>query len=115
LTEGIALTEKTCKPFMAYQIPIIVGPVGANKFLQDIGLDMFEDYIPWKSWDSETDHKVKMQKIVRFLDQLLSSPIAEQDILTAHKNFHSRLIYNKQHFHSKELRDLLATQISTLT
>jgi len=115
LTEGVILTEKTCKPFMAYQIPIIVGPAGANKFLQDIGLDMFEDYIPWKSWDSETDHKVKMQKIVAFLDQLLSSATAEQDILTAHKNFHARLIYNKQHFHSREFRSLLTSQISTLT
>jgi len=115
LTEGVILTEKTCKPFLAYQIPIIIGPVGANKFLQDLGLDMFEDYVPWRTWDSETDHKLKMQKIVLFLDQLLSRPTAEQDILTAHTNFHSRLIYNKQHFHSREFQSLLTSQISTLT
>jgi hypothetical protein len=40
------LSEKTCKPFMARQIPIIVGSAGVNKFLQDIGLDMFVDIVP---------------------------------------------------------------------
>jgi hypothetical protein len=115
LNEGIILTEKTCKPFMAYQIPIIVGPPGANKFLQDIGLDMFEDYVPWQTWDKETDQKIKMQQITKFLEQLLSSTTAEQDILTTHKNFWPRLIHNKQHFHSSEFRALLTAQISTLT
>ena len=111
LTDGILLTEKTCKPFMAYQIPIIVGPMGANQFLEDIGLDMFSDYIPWKTWDNETDHKLKMRKIVEFLDQLLSSPTAEQDILSTHQSFHPRLIKNKEYFHSKELENILLAQI----
>jgi len=113
LTEGILLTEKTCKPFMAYQIPIIIGPIGTNKFLEDIGLDMFSDYIPWKTWDSETDHKLKIRKIVEFLDQLLSSPTAEQDILSTHQNFHPRLIKNKEYFHSKELENILLAQIKS--
>jgi hypothetical protein len=56
-----------------------------------------------------------MQKIVVFLDQLMSKDTAEQDILTAHKNFHSRLIYNKERFHSKEFQSLLTLQINTLT
>ncbi len=113
LSEGVDLTEKTCKPFMAYQIPIILGPVGANKFLEDIGLDMFSDYIPWKTWDSETDHKLKMRKIVDFLDQLLSSSTAEQDILAAHQSFYPRLIKNKEYFHSKELENILLAQIKS--
>ena len=113
LTDGILLTEKTCKPFMAYQIPIIIGPVGANKFLEDIGLDMFSDYIPWKTWDSDTDHKLKIRKIVEFLDQLLSSPSAEQDILSMHQSFHTRLIKNKEYFHSKELENILLAQIKS--
>jgi hypothetical protein len=111
VNEGIILTEKTCKPFMAYQIPIVVGPNGANKFLQDIGLDMFEDYIPWRSWDDEIDPKLKIQKIVAFLDQLLSSPTAEQDILQMHEQLHSRLIKNKERFHSQEFLDLLSQQL----
>jgi hypothetical protein len=111
LTEGIILTEKTCKPFLAYQIPVIVGPVGANQFLQDIGLDMFEDIVPWRDWDSETDHKLKMQKIVAWLDQLLSDTNAEQHVLSTHQQCHSRLIKNKQRFHSPEFLDLLSGQL----
>lgn len=114
LTEGIILTEKTCKPFLAYQIPIIIGPVGANKFLQDLGLDMFEDYVPWRTWDSETDHKLKMQKIVTFLDQLLSNSTAEQDILLMHQQMHPRLVRNKQRFHSQEFLDLLTCQLNLI-
>jgi hypothetical protein len=111
LTEGIILTEKTCKPFLAYQIPVIVGPVGANQFLQDIGLDMFEDIVPWRDWDSETDHKLKMQKIVAWLDLLLSDTNAEQHVLSTHQQCHSRLIKNKQRFHSPEFLDLLSGQL----
>lgn len=114
LTEGIILTEKTCKPFLAYQIPIIIGPVGANKFLQDLGLDMFEDYVPWRTWDSETDHKLKMQKIVTFLNQLLSNSTAEQDILLIHQQMHPRLVRNKQRFHSQEFLDLLTCQLNLI-
>ena len=113
LTEGVVITEKTCKSFMSYQIPIIVGPVGVNKFLEDVGLDMFSDYVPWKIWDNETDHKLKIKKIVEFLDQLLSSPSAEQDILSTHQSFHTRLIKNKEYFHSKELENILLAQIKS--
>jgi hypothetical protein len=111
LTEGIILTEKTCKPFLAYQIPVIVGPKGANQFLQDVGLDMFEDIVPWETWDCETDHKLKMQKIVAWLDQLLSNTNYEQHILDIHQQCHSRLIKNKQRFHSPEFLDVLSRQL----
>jgi len=111
LTEGIILTEKICKSFMAYQIPILIGPCGANQFLEDIGLDMFSDYVPWKIWDSETDHKLKIRKIVEFIDQILSNPTAEKTILEIHQSFYPRLIKNKEYFHSKELQNILLKQI----
>jgi hypothetical protein len=115
LTEGILLTEKTCKPFMAYQIPIMVGPVGSSQFLEDIGLDMFGDYIPWKTWDHIKDHKLKIRMIVEFLDSLLSRPTAEQDILSTHQSFKSRLLKNKEYFHSPELERILLQQIKSYT
>ena len=53
-----SLTEKCCKPFIARQIPIIVGNVGVAQFHVDIGFDMFEDLIPWHSWDDQNDQKI---------------------------------------------------------
>jgi hypothetical protein len=110
LTEGVMLTEKVCKAFTAYQIPILIGPPGASQFLEDTGLDMFSDYIPWKTWDNTTDHKVRINMIVEFLDQLLSNP---SDILSAHQSFKSRLLRNKEYFHSPEFEQILLKQIKS--
>jgi len=108
LNHGIALTEKTAKPFMAYQIPVLIASSGTNQFLEDVGLDLFSDYVPWKTWDSTVDQKVKINKIVEFLDQIMSTP---DDILTAHRSFHARLIKNKQYFHSDKFAQVLTKQI----
>ena len=108
ITEGVMLTEKSCKPFMAYQIPIIVGAVGANQFFEDIGLDMFADYIPWQTWDSVLDHKLRIRLIVEFVNSLLVDP---QSILTTHRDFKTRLIKNKEYFHSTEFENMLLRQI----
>jgi hypothetical protein len=93
---------------MAHQIPIMVGPVGGSQFLQDIGLDMFADYIPWQTWDSVTDHKLRIRMIVEFVDSVLANPVA---ILTAHQGFRDRLIKNKLYFHSTEFENMLLRQI----
>ena len=98
---------------MSYQIPIIVGPVGVCQFLEDFGIDMFSDIIPWQSWDSQKDHKLRMLMIVDFLEQLLSKETAEQDILDLHTSLHARLIKNKQYFHSEEFVDKVTKQIKT--
>jgi hypothetical protein len=108
LSFGNTLTEKTAKPFMAYQIPILIAPTGANQFLQDVGLDLFGDYVPWRSWDSITDQKVKINKIVEFLNQIMSTP---DDLCKVHKSFHARLIKNKQYFHSDKFAQKLTEQI----
>jgi hypothetical protein len=102
------LSEKTCKPFMAYQIPIMVGPIGGSQFLEDLGLDMFADYIPWTTWDSVADHKLRIRQIVEFVDSVLANPDA---ILTTHQGFRDRLIKNKLYFHSPEFQDLLLQQM----
>jgi hypothetical protein len=111
LTEGVMLSEKTCKPFMSYQIPILIAPVGANQFLEDLGLDMFADYIPWQTWDHVADHKLRIRLIVDFVDKLLAEPDAEQAILSTHRDFKSRLIKNKEYFHSTEFQDRLLKQL----
>jgi hypothetical protein len=108
ITEGVMLSEKSCKPFMAYQLPIIVGAVGANQFFEDIGLDMFADYIPWSTWDHVSDHKLRIRMIVEFVNSLLTNP---EEILLAHQSFRDRLIKNKEYFHSPAFENLLLDQI----
>jgi len=108
LTEGVMLTEKTCKPFTAYQIPILIAPPGSTQFLEDLGLDMFADYIPWRTWDSVADHKLRIRRIVEFVDSVLANPDA---ILTTHQGFRDRLIKNKLYFHSTEFENTLLYQI----
>jgi hypothetical protein len=93
------------------KIKLLVETEQIETILIDIGLDMFEDYIPCRNWDNVVDPKLRMEKIVQFLDQLLSSPTAEQDILSMHTQMHSRLIKNKEYFHSQHFRDLLTQQL----
>ena len=109
LTDGTVLTEKTAKAIMAYQIPILVTNLGANQFLEDIGIDMFSDYVPWHTWDQIKDHKERMQKIVEFVDTIMQDTDA---IMKTHQDFHPRLIKNKERFHSDEFSNLLLKQIS---
>ena len=102
-----SLSEKSCKPFMALQIPIIVGPPGCNKFLQDIGFDMFADLVPWHTWDSEQTQEVKLKKISQFVKKWILSGT----ILNDYYQVLARVKYNKQHFHSETLRSCIMYQM----
>jgi hypothetical protein len=107
MSEGVVITEKTCKAIMAYQIPVLVGPAGITQFLEDLGLDMFSDIIPWKTWDHEKDHKLRMRQIVEYLHEILHKDTAEQDILHLHASVYDRLRQNKQYFHSEDFENVL--------
>ena len=104
------LSEKTCKPFIARQIPIIVGSAGVNKFLTGIGLDMFEDIVPWRTWDSELDRHVRMGKIVLFVEQWIRSGT----ILNDYQTVIDRVERNKQYFHSEAFRNIIMQQMNQL-
>lgn len=104
------LSEKTCKPFVAQQIPIIVGPVGTNKFLSDIGLDMFEDLVPWAAWDSETDTDLRLQRIALFISQWVNAGTALDD----YQRVQDRVQANKRYFHSEAFRNRIMVQMDTL-
>ena len=103
-------SEKTCKPFIARQIPIMVASAGVNRFLQDIGLDMFEDIVPWSTWDSETDNQVRMNKIVDFVEQWIRSG----SILDDYNRVLPRVEKNKHYFHSEEFRNKIMNQINLI-
>ena len=99
--------EKTCKPFIAKQIPIIVGSIEVNKFLQDIGLDMFGDIVPWHKWDNEPDLYIRLQKIADFVEQWIRSGT----ILNDYQRVLPRVERNKQYFHSEIFRNRIMNQM----
>ena len=98
-----SLTEKCCKPFIARQIPIIVGNVGVAQFHVDIGFDMFEDLIPWRSWDDQNDQNIRLDRIANFVKQWIDSGNMLQD----YNRVRDRVERNKQYFHSERFRNLI--------
>jgi len=101
------ISEKTCKPFLAQQIPVIVGGAGVNKFLKDVGLDMFEDIVPWHRWDNEPDSSTRLQQIANFIEQWIN----EGTILDDYYRVLTRVEHNKHYFHSKEFRNRIMIQM----
>lgn len=94
-------SEKICKPFVANQIPIILGPAGINDYLKSIGLDMFEDLVPWRTWDNILDVQIKVKLIVQFVEKWLLSGTILQD----YYNVIDRVRSNKTYFHSQDFRN----------
>lgn len=104
VNQGVVLTEKTAKAFIAYQIPVLITNAGANQFLEDIGIDMFSDYVPWKDWDNIEDSRSRIDKIIEFINSIMQDPNA---IMEKHKELHPRLIKNKECFHSIDFAEKL--------
>lgn len=101
------LSEKTCKPFVARQIPIIASSVGCNQFLEDIGLDMFSDIVPWKTWDSEPDNTLRMYKIIEFVEKWTHAGT----MLSDYCKVLDRVEQNKKYFHSEDFRMKIMQQM----
>lgn len=101
------ISEKTCKPFVARQIPIIVGSARINQFLKDIGLDMFEDLVPWQTWDNEPNEHTRMNQIAAFVEQWIHSGT----ILDDYRRVLPRIQANKQYFHSEAFRNRIMNQM----
>lgn len=99
-------SEKLCKPFMAYQIPIMLGAKNISKFCQDVGLDMFEDIVPWQQWDNSDSARTRIARIVNFIDDLM-----QQDAVEIYHQNIQRVIRNKKYFHSQDFRNQLLVQM----
>jgi len=98
-----SISEKCCKPFIARQIPIIVGNVGVAQFHADIGFDMFDDIIPWQTWDNQNDQNIRFGRIAEFVKRWIDSGT----ILKDYKKVQDRVERNKQYFHSDRFRDTI--------
>lgn len=106
-TDLAYISEKTCKPFVARQIPVMVGSSGINQFLADTGLDMFSDVVPWATWDSEPNDQLRVLKIVDFVESWLRSG----SMLADYHKLLPRVEANKQYFHSEAFRNRIMCQM----
>ena len=95
---------------MAYQIPIVVASKNSAQFLEVVGLDMFSDIVPWKSWDAIDDTQTRIDCIINFLDTFIN-----QDPALLYNTCVDRLSQNKKYFHSVEFRNVLLTQLNEVS
>jgi hypothetical protein len=85
----ITFTEKTIKPFLAHQIPMIFGVYGLNSKLRELGFDLFDDFINHSSYENIKNSKIRLSKMIIELKRVL-----ELDILEYHTNNKNRFLNN---------------------
>jgi len=97
--DNTLLSEKTAKPFVTKMIPIILGPRNTAQHLKTAGLDMFEDIVPWHTWDHLENPRDRIANVVNFLEDFLKHDL----VAIYHSNKH-RVDSNKEFFHSEQFR-----------
>lgn len=85
----VTFTEKTLKPFLATQIPLIYCTPNLNRELRKLGFDLFDDIIDY-SFEYEVDHYKRLKLMVLELDKLIKMDLVDFRI----KNF-SRFYKNR--------------------
>ena len=103
------LTEKICKPLACYQIPILLSHTGATQFCQDAGFDMFEDIIPWRTWDSIADDQERYTVACRFIVDY----IKHGDALADWHRCQDRVIANRERLVSDDFKKFCTAQFVT--
>ena len=97
--DNTLLSEKTAKPFVTKMIPIILGPRNVAQHLKELGLDMFEDIIPWQTWDHLESPRDRIAGVIDFLEDFL-----KQDLVAIYHTNKHRVDRNKEFFHSDRFR-----------
>lgn len=110
VVDRLSLSEKSAKPFVARQIPVLIGAPGINQFYTDLGLDMFADLVPWQTWDHVTDHELRLQHIADFVIAWYQSG----NVLDNYHSVKSRVETNKQYFHSDQFRSVFLKRMPNL-
>lgn len=85
----ITFTEKTLKPFLAHQLPMIYGLKGLNGVLRDLGFDLFDDLIQHSLYENIDDpHK----RLIIMVDEL--EKVLKTDLITYRKEHSHRFVNN---------------------
>jgi hypothetical protein len=89
----VFLSEKTWKPISSGQLFVMFGNPGSITHLRDLGVDVFDDIIDHKYYDTELDWKTRLEKLYTVVDSLVN-----QDLAVIYKQTQDRRLNNKQNF-----------------
>jgi hypothetical protein len=104
--DKVFITEKTWKPIVCGQLFLLFGNPGSIAHLQDLGVDVFDDYIDHKYYDREPDWKIRIHKIHELLADLV-----KQDLVKIYQQTQDRRLLNSQNFIDGKFDQQYFTQI----
>lgn len=102
------LSEKICKPLACFQIPILLSYANATQFCVDAGFDMFEDIIPWRTWDSIEDEQQRCDVACKFIVDY----IKHGDALADWHRCQDRVIANRERLVSDDFKQFCVDQFT---
>ena len=70
------ITEKSLKPIYFRQMFLVVGYLGANKLMQDLGFKLFDNFIDY-SFDNEYDPQLRLEQLSAEIKRLSDINIAD--------------------------------------
>jgi hypothetical protein len=81
----ITFTEKTLKPFLAHQIPMIYGLRGLNHILRELGFDLFDDLIQHNLYENIDDPHKRLLVMVDELERVLKTNLIDYRKTNSHR------------------------------
>lgn len=90
-------SEKIWKPVAAGQLFLVLGNPNSIAYLRDQGVDVFDDVIDHKYYDSELDCETRIDKIHALIDSLV-----QQDLHKIYQDTAERRLLNVNNFNNKK-------------
>jgi hypothetical protein len=109
----IFVTEKTWKPIAAGQFFLVQGNPNTIDYLRNQGVDVFDDIIDHKYYDSETDWRVRTDRIHEIITNLASQNLEQLYIQTANRrNLNKQKFFNGEfdHGYQQQILKCINTQ-----
>jgi hypothetical protein len=107
--DKIYLTEKVFKPMVMSQPFILFGPPHSLRYLRQYGFKTFDTC--WdESYDHETDHDKRMQKILQVIDTVAS--MDQQSYSTIYQQCLPIIDHNRRRFFSQAFQDHLMAEMT---
>lgn len=105
--DKLHLTEKVFKPIVAKRPFLLAAAPGNLAYLKSYGFKTFDRWID-ESYDAETDHYVRIEKITTELARLCA--MDSQTLKNMHKEMQEVLDYNFTHFYTT-FKDLIVDEL----